>query len=122
MLIIGSSFHIIPKLADTELASEKNGTLVSALWTLAVLLLVIAAHDSEILGINIFLLGTTLHGLAYLAVLINLLLTASERKSALPLPGWLIMLGILARSCFCSGSNSRRCWFGGCAMATCTHG
>ena len=96
MLIIGSSFHIIPKLADTELASEKNGTLVSALWTLAVLLLVIAAHDSEILGINIFLLGTTLHGLAYLAVLINLLLTASERKSALPLPGWLIMLGILA--------------------------
>ena len=96
MLIIGSSFHIIPKLADTELASEKNGTLVSALWTLAVLLLVIAAHDSEILGITIFLIGTTLHGLAYLAVLINLLLTASERKSALPLPGWLIMLGMLA--------------------------
>tara|TARA_B100000676_G_scaffold181558_1_gene178230 strand:- start:3547 stop:5202 length:1656 start_codon:yes stop_codon:yes gene_type:complete len=96
MLIIGSSFHIIPKLADTELASEKNGTLVSYLWTLAVLFLIIAAHDSEILGINIFLFGTTLHGLAYLAVLINLLLTASERKSALPLPGWLIMLGMLA--------------------------
>ncbi|MBS65833.1 MAG: hypothetical protein CMA93_05900 [Euryarchaeota archaeon] len=96
MLIIASSFHIIPKLADTELASEKNGTLVSFLWTLAVLVLVIAAHDSTILGINIFLIGTTLHGLAYLAVLINLLLTASERKSALPLPGWLILLGMLA--------------------------
>ena len=96
MLIIASSFHIIPKLADTELASEKNGTLVSYLWTLSVLVAVIAAHDSVILGVNIFLFATTLHGLAFLAVLINLLLTASERKSALPLPGWLIMLGMLA--------------------------
>ena len=96
MLIIASSFHIIPKLADTELASEKNGTLVSYLWTLSVLVAVIAAHDSVILGVNIFLFATTLHGLAFLAVLINLLLTASERKAALPLPGWLIMLGMLA--------------------------
>ena len=96
MLIIACSFHIIPKLADTELASEKNGTLVSYLWTLSVLFLVIAAHNSEILGVNIFLIATALHGLAFLAVLINLLLTASERKSALPLPGWLIMLGMLA--------------------------
>ena len=60
------------------------------------LVAVIAAHDSVILGVNIFLFATTLHGLAFLAVLINLLLTASERKSALPLPGWLIMLGMLA--------------------------
>ena len=96
MLIISSSFHIIPKLADTELASEKNGTLVSYLWTLSVLFLVIAAHNPEILGVNIFLIATILHGLAFLAVLINLLLTVSERKSALPLPGWLIMLGMLA--------------------------
>ncbi|MEC7686065.1 MAG: hypothetical protein VX184_00305 [Candidatus Thermoplasmatota archaeon] len=96
MLIVASSFHIIPKLADTKLASERNGTLVSYLWTLSVLFAVIAAHDSVILGINIFLIATGLHGLAFLAVLINLLLTASERKSPLPLPGWLIMLGMLA--------------------------
>tara|TARA_B100000029_G_scaffold422731_1_gene429575 strand:+ start:2250 stop:3905 length:1656 start_codon:yes stop_codon:yes gene_type:complete len=96
MLIVASSFHIIPKLADTELASERNGTLVSYLWTLSVLFAVIAAHDSVILGINIFLIATGLHGLAFLAVLINLLLTISERKSALPMPGWLIMLGMLA--------------------------
>ncbi len=96
MLIVASSFHIIPKLADTELASERNGTLVSYLWTLSVLFAVIAAHDSVILGINIFLIATGLHGLAFLAVLITLLLTISERKSALPMPGWLIMLGMLA--------------------------
>ncbi len=96
MLLIGSSLHIMPRLAGTQLASERNATLVSFLWTLSVLVLVVAAHDSEILGINVFLVGSGMHILAFLAILMNLLLTVSERQTALPIPGWLIILGILA--------------------------
>ena len=96
MLLIGSSLHIMPRLAGTKLASERNATLVSFLWTLSVLVLVVAAHDSEILGVNIFLIGTGMHVLGFIAIVINLLLTISERQSALPIPGWLIILGMLA--------------------------
>ena len=96
MLLVGSSLHIIPRLSGADLASERNATLVSFLWTLAVVILVIAAHDSVILGLNIFLIGTAMHTLGFVAVAINLLLTVSERKGALPIPGWLIMMGVLA--------------------------
>ena len=96
MLLIGSSLHIMPRLADTKLASERNATLVSFLWTLSVLVLVVAAHDSEILGVNIFLIGTGMHVLGFIAIVINLLLTISERQRALPIPGWLIIMGMLA--------------------------
>jgi hypothetical protein len=96
MLLIGSSLHIMPRLADTELASERNATLVSFLWTLSVLILVAAAHDSEILGVNIFLIGTGMHVLGFIAIVINLLLTISDRQRALPVPGWLIIMGMLA--------------------------
>ena len=96
MLLIGSSLHIMPRLAGTELASERNATLVSFLWTLSVLILVVAAHDSEILGVNIFLIGTGMHVLGFIAIVINLLLTISDRQRALPVPGWLIIMGMLA--------------------------
>ena len=96
MLLIGSSLHIMPRLAGTELASERNATLVSFLWTLSVLILVVAAHDSEILGVNIFLIGTGMHALGFIAIVINLLLTISDRQRALPVPGWLIIMGMLA--------------------------
>jgi hypothetical protein len=96
MLLIGSSLHIMPRLAGTELASERNATLVSFLWTLSVLILVAAAHDSEILGVNIFLIGTGMHVLGFIAIVINLLLTISDRQRALPVPGWLIIMGMLA--------------------------
>jgi hypothetical protein len=96
MLLIGSSLHIMPRLAGTELASERNATLVSFLWTLSVLILVVAAHDSEILGVNIFLIGTGMHVLGFIAIVINLLLTISDRQRALPIPGWLIIMGMLA--------------------------
>jgi hypothetical protein len=96
MLLIGSSLHIMPRLADTKLASERNATLVSFLWTLSVLVLVVAAHDSEILGVNIFLIGTGMHVLGFIAIVINLLLTISERQRTLPIPGWLIIMGMLA--------------------------
>ena len=96
MLLIGSSLYIMPRLAGTELASERNATLVSFLWTLSVLILVVAAHDSEILGVNIFLIGTGMHALGFIAIVINLLLTISDRQRALPVPGWLIIMGMLA--------------------------
>jgi hypothetical protein len=86
----------MPRLAGTELASERNATLVSFLWTLSVLILVVAAHDSEILGVNIFLIGTGMHALGFIAIVINLLLTISDRQRALPVPGWLIIMGMLA--------------------------
>jgi len=96
MLLIGSSLHIMPRLAGTNLASERNATLVSFLWTLSVLVLVVAAHDSEILGVNIFMIGTGMHVLGFLAIVINLLLTVSDRQGPLPIPGWLIIMGMLA--------------------------
>ena len=96
MLLIGSSLHIMPRLAGTNLASERNATLVSFLWTLSVLVLVVAAHDSEILGVNIFMIGTGMHVLGFLAIVINLLLTVSDRQGPLPIPGWRIIMGMLA--------------------------
>ena len=96
MLLIGSSLHIMPRLAGTNLASERNATLVSFLWTLSVLVLVVAAHDSEILGVNVFMIGTGMHVLGFIAIVINLLLTISDRQRALPVPGWLIIMGMLA--------------------------
>ena len=96
MLLIGSSLHIMPRLAGTELASERNATLVSFLWTLSVLVLVVAAHDSEILGVNIFMIGTGMHVLGFLAIVITLLLTVSDRQGPLPMPGWRIIMGMLA--------------------------
>ena len=96
MLLIGAGLHILPRLARTELASEKNAVLVSFLWTLSVMVLVIGAHDSVVLGVDIIFLGTAMHVLAFFAVVINQLLTVSKRQGALAIPGWLIIFGLLA--------------------------
>ncbi|PXF25483.1 MAG: hypothetical protein CXX70_07095, partial [Methanobacteriota archaeon] len=96
MLLIGAGLHILPRLARTELASEKNATLVSFLWTISVLVLVIGAHDSEVLGINIIFMGTVMHVVAFLAIITNQLLTVSKRQGPLAIPGWLIIFGLLA--------------------------
>mgnify|MGYP001188507519 CR=1 FL=1 len=96
MLLIGAGLHILPRLARTELASEKNAALVSFLWTISVLVLVIGAHDSEVLGINIIFMGTVMHVVAFLAIITNQLLTVSKRQGALAIPGWLIIFGLLA--------------------------
>ena len=89
MLLIGAGLHILPRLARTELASEKNAALVSFLWTISVLVLVIGAHDSEVLGINIIFVGTVMHVVAFLAIITNQLLTVSKRQGPLAIPGWL---------------------------------
>ena len=84
MVIIGSSFHVLPILCGTPggLPSERNGTLVSTPWTVGVLILFIAAHNPDPFGIDITLAGVAAMALAYGAVLVNLLLTLANRTRA----------------------------------------
>ncbi len=96
MLVIGSGFHIIPKLAGTELASETNANLVSFIWTVSVLVVVVGTQNNMILGIDIIPLGTVINFVALLAVILNQLLTVSNRTRNLALPGWLILIGLLS--------------------------
>tara|TARA_Y100000746_G_scaffold232732_1_gene250999 strand:+ start:2955 stop:4625 length:1671 start_codon:yes stop_codon:yes gene_type:complete len=96
MLVIGSGFHIIPKLAGTELASETNANLVSFVWTISVLILVIGSQNNIILGVEIIPLGTVVNTVALLAVILNQLLTVSNRTRKMALPGWLILIALLS--------------------------
>tara|TARA_B100000530_G_scaffold35934_1_gene20777 strand:+ start:21200 stop:22870 length:1671 start_codon:yes stop_codon:yes gene_type:complete len=96
MLVIGSGFHIIPKLAGTELASETNANLVSFVWTISVLILVIGSQNNIILGVEIIPLGTVVNSVALLAVILNQLLTVSNRTRKMALPGWLILIALLS--------------------------
>jgi hypothetical protein len=96
MFVIGCSFHIIPKLSGTELASERNANLVSFIWTLSVLVLVVGTQNNSILGIDIIPLGIGLNTVVLLAVLMNLLLTVSNRTKNMALPGWLILVAMLS--------------------------
>jgi hypothetical protein len=96
MLVIGSGFHIIPKLAGTELASETNANLVSFVWTISVLILVIGSQNNIILGVEIIPLGTAVNAIALLAVILNQLLTVSNRTRKMALPGWLILIALLS--------------------------
>jgi len=96
MLVIGSGFHIIPKLAGTELASETNANLVSFVWTISVLVLVVGSQNNMILGIEIIPLGTVINAIALLAVILNQLLTVANKTRKMALPGWLIMIVLLS--------------------------
>ena len=96
VLVIGSGFHIIPKLAGTELASETNANLVSFVWTISVLILVIVSQNNIILGVEIIPLGTVVNTVALLAVILNQLLTVSNRTRKMALPGWLILIALLS--------------------------
>ena len=96
MAMIGASLHIMPRLLGTELASERNATLVSFLWSLATFVLVIGAHDPSILGAPVLVIGTTLQTLAFAAILINHLLTLANRTRAIALPAWLIIIGLVS--------------------------
>ena len=96
MLVIGSGFHIIPKLAGTELASETNANLVSFVWTISVLILVLGSQNNIILGVEIIPLGTVVNTVALLAVILNQLLTVSNRTRKMALPGWLILIALLS--------------------------
>jgi hypothetical protein len=96
MLVIGSGFHIIPKLAGTELASETNANLVSFVWTISVLVLVIGSQNNIIFGIEIIPIGTAINAIALFAVILNQLLTVANRTRSMALPGWLILIALLS--------------------------
>jgi hypothetical protein len=96
MLLIGSSMHIVPELGGTTLATEKNATLMSFVWTLAVIVMFIAANKPEIAGIKIMPLATLLTNLALIAVIVNMLLTAASRTKKMPLPGWMMIIGMIS--------------------------
>ena len=47
MLLIGSSMHIVPELGGTTLATEKNATLMSFVWTLSVICLLYTSDAAD---------------------------------------------------------------------------
>jgi len=96
MLLIGSSMHIVPELGGTTLATEKNATLMSFVWTLAVIVMFIAANKPEIVGIRIMPVATLLTSLALIAVIVNMLLTAASRTKKMPLPAWMMIIGMIS--------------------------
>ncbi|MDP7002061.1 MAG: hypothetical protein QF911_00580 [Candidatus Thalassarchaeaceae archaeon] len=96
MLMVGAGLHIVPTLGGTNLASERNASLMSFVWTLSVVVMIIGAHNPEILGLKILLMATALHSLSLLAIIVNLLLTAASRTRKMPLPAWLIVVGMLS--------------------------
>ena len=97
MALIGCGLHILPKLLGTELASERNGTLVSFLWSISVVVFMIGSHDPVILEFKIMMIGTLIQSLALIAVIINQLLTLSNRSGSIPLPAWLIIFGLMGQ-------------------------
>ena len=110
MLLNGAALHIVPELGGTTLASEKNATLMSLVWTLGVAILFIGANRPEILGIKIMLVSSGILLLSGSAVIVNLLLTAASRPDKMPLPAWMMILGMLAApisavSVFISGAH-----------------
>ncbi|MDG1534057.1 MAG: hypothetical protein P8Q35_06435 [Candidatus Thalassarchaeaceae archaeon] len=96
MALIGSGMYALPKLLGTDLASEKNATLVSFLWTISIVVYMIGSQNSEILGIDIMMIGTGINVIALLAVIMNQLLTLSNRSGSIPMPAWLIIFGLIS--------------------------
>ena len=84
MLLIGSSMHIVPELGATSLATEKNATLMSFVWTLAVIVMFVGANNPEIAGVSVMPIATILTNLVLLAVIVNMLLTAASRTRKMP--------------------------------------
>ena len=95
MLLIGAAMHIVPELGGTDLATEKNATLMSLIWTLAVFVMFVATNNPEILGFKIMIVSTVLINLALLAIIVNLLITAASRSKKMPLPGWMMIIGLI---------------------------
>ncbi len=98
MALIGCGLHILPKLLGTGLASERNATLVSFLYSGGIFVYLVGSHDPVIFGIKVLVIGTGIHVLAMTAIVINQLLTVSNRSGSIPMPAWLILLGLMAES------------------------
>ncbi|MEC9351043.1 MAG: hypothetical protein VX482_02790 [Candidatus Thermoplasmatota archaeon] len=98
MALVGCGLHILPNLLGTSLASERNGALVSFLYSGGVFVTLVGSHDPLILGVKVMVVGTGIHVLAMTAVVINQLLTVASRVGSIPMPAWLILLGLMAES------------------------
>ncbi len=72
MLLIGAGMHIVPVLGGTTLASEKNASLMSFLWTLSVFILFIGSNNPEIFGVKVMPVAVALLTLSGIAVIVNL--------------------------------------------------
>ncbi len=96
MLLSGAAMHIVPELGGTNLASEKNASLMSFVWTLGVFVLFLGANKPQILGIKIMLIATVLLLLSGIAVIVNMLLTAAARTTKMALPAWMMIMGMIA--------------------------
>ena len=59
--------------------------MVSFVWTISVLVVVVGTQNNTILGIDIIPLGTAINFVALLAVILNQLLTVSNRTRNLAL-------------------------------------
>ena len=79
MLLIGSSLHIIPRMADTPLSNETNAGLMAMVFTGGILLFVIGSQVQNDIGNMIAFAGYNIPALAALAIIANLLLTQSYR-------------------------------------------
>jgi hypothetical protein len=69
---------------------------MSFVWTLAVIVMFIAANKPEIVGIRIMPVATLLTSLALIAVIVNMLLTAASRTKKMPLPAWMMIIGMIS--------------------------
>jgi len=96
MLMIGAGLHIVPSLGGTKLASERNASLMSFVWTFSVIVMIIGVHNPEILGLKVLLISNLIWSLSMTAIAVNFLLTAASRTRKMPLPAWLIILGMLS--------------------------
>ncbi|HJM13454.1 MAG TPA: hypothetical protein QF641_03065 [Candidatus Thalassarchaeaceae archaeon] len=96
MLLIGAGMHIVPVLGGTTLASEKNASLMSFLWTLSVFILFIGSNNPEIFGVKVMPVAVALLTLSGIAVIVNLLLTAASRTKKMALPAWMIVIGLIS--------------------------
>ena len=96
MLLIGAAMHIVPELGGTDLATEKNATLMSLIWTLGVFVMFVATNNPKILGFKIMIVSTVLINLSLLAIIVNLLITAASRSKKMPLPGWMMIIGLIS--------------------------
>ena len=71
MLLIGSSLHIIPRMADTPLSNETNAGLMAMVFTGGILLFVIGSQVQNDIGNMIAFAGYNIPALAALAIIAN---------------------------------------------------
>ncbi len=92
-LLIAGGLHVVPRMSSVGLASEVNAHLMAYVWSMAVLLHVVASQFSSELASLLGFIAFALLFVAQLAIFVNLLLTVAERDSKLAAPQCFIILG-----------------------------